>query len=412
MLKVLLPLLVSFSVFAQDIAISDLAFLVQKSDKLNIVFSSDVDKGKIIDFPDSYDEKSYLPIFKTILKANSLQLMDDSGIFYVSKIQTSSTSSQSGINPLTPNSPSLLPPPPLVAPQSQNGSLLQNSPMIVPSHIVNRVDMNFDYIPYTLKFLQLDNVKPILEFSGLQYVFSPITKTIIFKKTKQNKKTLTKTLTQIEELDTQKDQVTIKITIFDVDQTKLKKTGINPNISFDFGLINSTGALLTRASIPAFKSSLAFLQSNGVSDVFQSTSYLIADGEKLDFKKVVSMPFLDENYAVTAVTGSVNQSKKYKYKDIGFKVSTTPMIVDDTVYLDFSLEVGNVVSSGDLPVTSSTNISNKFSLKKGDVILLAGIQKDTITKSKSGLPFWFFDFLSLSSDSVENATFNISIEIL
>ncbi len=177
MLKVLLPLLVSFSVFAQDIAISDLAFLVQKSDKVNIVFSSDVDKSKIIDFPDSYDEKSYLPIFKTILKANSLQLMDDSGIFYISKIQTSSTSSQSGINPLTPNSPSLLPPPPLVAPQSQNGSLLQNSPMIVPSHIVNRVDMNFDYIHYTLKFLQFDNVKPILEFSRLEYVFSPITKT-------------------------------------------------------------------------------------------------------------------------------------------------------------------------------------------------------------------------------------------
>jgi type II secretory pathway component GspD/PulD (secretin) len=262
-----------------------------------------------------------------------------------------------------------------------------------------------------LKFLQLDNVKPILEFSGLQYVFSPVTKTIIFKETKYNKKSLIKTLEQIKSLDTEKDQVTIKITIFDISQNKLKKVGINPNLSFDFGLLNPTGALLTRASIPAFKSSLAFLQSNGVSNVFQSTSYLIADGEKLDFKKVVSMPFLDENYAVTAVTGSVNQSKKYKYKDIGFKVSTTPTIVYDTVYLDFTLEVGNVVSSGDLPVTAVTNIMNKFSLKKGDVILLAGIQKDTITESKSGLPS-FLNFFGLSSTTTDNNTFNISIEIL
>ncbi len=198
---------------------------------------------------------------------------------------------------------------------------------------------------------------------------------------------------------------------------KLKEVGINPSLNFDFSLLSQTGALLSGSSVGSFKGSLSFLENNGATKIITSSPFLISDNEKLDVKKTVSIPFLDENYVVTAVTGSTNQSKKYKYRDIGFTVSATPTIVGDVVYLDFSLNVGGVTSAGELPTTSQTSISNKFSVKKGEIVLLAGISKNSIINKKDTLPFIetipiLSDIFTKKSDSDTDETFNVSIEIL
>ncbi|MFA6396113.1 MAG: hypothetical protein WCW84_09105, partial [Sulfurimonas sp.] len=172
-----------------------------------------------------------------------------------------------------------------------------------------------------------------------------------FKENKLNKKLIHKLIEEIKTIDVKKDQVTLKITIFDTNLNKLREIGINPNLNFDFDVLTRAGALITGSAVNTFKGSLKFLQTSGATKVDQSTSYLISDAEQLDFKKVVSIPFLDENYVVSNTTGSTNQSKKYKYKEIGFKVLVTPTIVGDIVYLDFNLTVGNVVTSGELPTT-------------------------------------------------------------
>jgi type II secretory pathway component GspD/PulD (secretin) len=238
-----------------------------------------------------------------------------------------------------------------------------------------------------------------------------------FKENKLNKKLIHKLIEEIKTIDVKKDQVTLKITIFDTNLNKLREIGINPNLNFDFDVLTRAGALITGSAVNTFKGSLKFLQTSGATKVDQSTSYLISDAEQLDFKKVVSIPFLDENYVVSNTTGSTNQSKKYKYKEIGFKVLVTPTIVGDIVYLDFNLTVGNVVTSGELPTTSENSITNKFSVKKGDIVLLAGISKSSLINTTAGSPLLesipiLRDIFTQKSDSNIDETFNVSIEIL
>lgn len=405
MFKLILPFLISFSLYAQSITLADFAFIVQKKDNVDIVFSNDVQKTMKIDFPSDYSKSSYMPLFKTILSANNLSIRENDGIYIVSP----KSGDQVQLPEQSNNNLPLLAPPPLVNSVAQ--PLNASAPGVVP------LDYNVSFVSHKLDFLQFDNVKPLLDLAALPYSFSTVSKTITFKDNGKNSKLIKKLISAIKSIDIKKDQVTLKITIFDTNLNKLREIGVNPSLSFDFTLLSQTGALLSGSSVGSFKGSLSFLQNSGATKVIQSTSYLISDNDQLNFKKTVSIPFLDENYQVTAVTGSTNQSKKYKYKDIGFKVTSTPTIVGDMVYLDFSLSVEGVISSGDLPTTSENSITNKFSVKKGDIVLLAGISKNSIINKKDGLPFLenvpiLSDIFTHNSDSDTDETFNVSIEIL
>lgn len=406
MFRLILPLIISISLFAQSISLVDLAFIVQKKDKVNIIFSNDVPKTVLVDFPLNYSKPSYMPFFRSVIQANNLTIKDNDGIFLVSTaVALSDPSIPGGGTNL------LAPPPPLVGGPSLLAPLPSMSQGLIPV-----TDYKFSFVSHKLDYLQFDSVKALLEFSELPYSYSPVSKTITFKNNGKNTKLIKKLIAEIKSIDVLKEQVTLKITIFDVNLNKLREVGINPNLTFDFDLLSKTGALLSGTSTSAFKGSLAFLQNNGVTKVTQSTSYLISDSDQLDFKKVVSIPFLDENFALSNQVGT-NQSQKYKYRDVGFKVLVTPTIVGENVYLDFSLSVENVLTSGDLPTTSQNSIINKFSVKKGDIVLLAGISKNSIIESKDGLPFLesiplLNDIFTKKSNSNTEDTFNVSIEIL
>lgn len=405
MFRLILPLIISISLFAQSISLVDLAFIVQKKDKVNIIFSNDVPKTVLVDFPIDYAKSSYMPFFRSVIQANNLTIKDNDGIFLVSTAVAPSDQAIPG------GGTNLLAPPALVNAPSLSAPL---PPML--QGLTPGTDYKFSFVSHKLDYLQFDNIKSLLEFSELPYSYSPVSKTITFKDNGKNTKLIKKLIKEIKSIDVLKEQVTLKITIFDTNLNKLRQVGINPNLTFDFDLLSKTGALLTGSSIGQFKGSLAFLQNSGVTKVTQSTSYLISDSDELNFKKVVSIPFLDENFALSNQVGT-NQSQKYKYRDVGFKVLVTPTIVGENVYLDFSLSVENVLTSGNLPTTSQNAIVNKFSVKKGDIVLLAGISKNSIIETKDGLPFlesipFFNDIFTKKSNSNTDDTFNVSIEIL
>lgn len=281
----------------------------------------------------------------------------------------------------------------------------------------NSINPKTVFYTYTLKYLQYDNIKSLLDFTGVPYTYAPMSKTIIFKDSGELKKFIPKVIKQLEELDILKKQITLRITIFEVNINKLKTIGFDPNLNFDFSLLSQTGSLLSGSAVSSFKGSLAFLENNGVTTVSSSTSYLVADSEQLDFRKVVNLPFKDENYAVTN-QNATNQTVKYSYKPIGFKVLCTPTIVNDLVYLDFDLKIEDVLSNSDqLPTTSENSIKNKFSINKGDIVLLAGINKKSINDKDNGLPFlnklpFISSLFNQTSNTGLDQTFNISIEVL
>jgi type II secretory pathway component GspD/PulD (secretin) len=407
MLRFLLLSLISFSLYAQQIALSDLAFLVQKKDGINIIFGKDVSKTLLVDFPTNYKKPSYLPYFKSVLSANDMTLRDDGGLYIV----TLSAPPDNLSAPLLGDTskPPLLPPPPL---QQNNGFNSIPSPL----NSENSINYDVDFSSYKLKFLQFNDVKSLLEFSNIPYSFSPVSKTLTFKQDKKNKKYLKKLIQEIKSIDILKEQVTLKVTMFSTNQDKLRQVGFNPSLSYDFSLLSQSGALLSGDAVGLFKSSLKFLSQNDVSDIQTSTAYLISDNDKLDFKKVISIPVLDENFALTTDNGT-NQSKKFKYQDVGFKLIATPTIVGDVVFLDFSLTNGDILETGDLPITSENTIVNKFSVKKGDLIILAGLSKDTKNDDKTSIPFledipFLGDIFTQKITTTKKETFNISIEIL
>ncbi|MEW5832901.1 MAG: hypothetical protein AB1763_08690 [Campylobacterota bacterium] len=398
MFRFLFPILISVSLYAQSITLADLAFIVQKHDKISIVLASDVPKALKVDFPSVYRQSTYLPLFKSVLTANNLTITQSEGVYYVRPLNSDNSSSSS-------SSVSTLSPPPALVPVASASTSLDR----------NITDYKFSFESYKLKFLQVENVRPLLEFSGVPYSYSSVSKTIIFKVTDQTKKVIPKIIDQLKEIDIKKDQVTLKITIFDTNNEKIRDVGFTPSVSFDFSLFGQDGALLTGDAVASFKSSLKLLSSTGATNINQSSSYIISDSEKLDFKKVVSLPFLDEDFALTTDNGT-NQSRKFKYRDIGFKVVAVPTIVGDIVYLDFTLSVGGVLSSGDLPTTSENTISNKFSVKKGDIVLLAGISKDSLLNDTQSIPFLediplIGDIFTQKSKTDKKEFFNVSIEV-
>lgn len=411
MLRLILPLLISAALFAQSITLADLAFIVQKKDNVSIIFSSDVSKTMIVDFPNGYNKPTYLPLFKTILSANNLSFKESDGFYIVSIASNDPEPSNNILN--VPNDPILKAPPPLIssAPVVSNVSEYNPSP-----DQSDMIDYNASFVSHKLDYLQFDNVKPLLDFSGLPYSFSTVSKTITFKQNKKNKQLIFKLIDEIKLIDVKKDQVTLKITIFDSNAEKIREVGIDPSISFDFSLFSQSGAILSGDAVGAFKGSLNLLSSKGATNVSHATSYVISDGDLLDFKKVVSLPFLDENFALTTDNGT-NQSKKYKYRDVGFKIIATPTLVGDTCYLDFSLSIGSVLSSGDLPTTSENSIKNRFSIRRGEILLLAGVSKESLMNDSNSAPFLedipiLGEIFTYKQKTDSSEYFNVSIEII
>lgn len=424
MFRLFLILAISVFSYARDVALIDLAFLVSKKDGVSVIFAQDVSKTIIVDFPSDYKGKTYLPVFRSILKANGLDLKNDGGIYIVSTVKDSLVdvpvasgvfeSSSLSSAPVLSNKPVSITA--YTSPRVSQDSVPAQAFAPAPSSDPISSDFNVSFRTYKLDFLKIDDVKPLLDFSALPYSFSPVTKTITFKQDSKNSEYLCKLLDELESIDRVKNQVTLRITMFNTNQSKLRDVGFNPSLKADFSLMSKDGALFEGDGVLEFKASLNMLSQKGVTDVVSNTSYLIADNEKLDFKKVVSIPVLDENFALTTDNGT-NQTKKYRYKDVGFTVVAIPTIVGDTVYLDFSLTVGDVLSSGDLPTTTENTITNKFSVKKGSLILLAGLSKNEKNNQDDSIPFiedipFLKDIFTHSSKSVIDETFNISIEIL
>lgn len=431
MFRLISLLVISISLFAQTMSLSDLVFIVQKKDKINIIFASDVPKTFLVDLPLDYNKPTYLPYLKSLLYANGYKISNDDGIYIISNSNSQikdSFSNQTQPDDPTSDNNNFIQRKPQSFNQNNNQTYPSSAPHIDPvtgrpiifeSNNPQQPDLNNDlnisFSTQKLDYLQFENIKSFLDFSTVPYVYSNISKTIIFKQTSKNVCLIDNIKEQIEFLDIKKEQVTLKITIFSTNKEKIKEVGLSPSINFDFSLLSKSGALLTGNAVAEFKGSLHLLSTQGALDIIQSTSYLISDNDKLDYKKIISIPFLDENFVLTTNNGT-NQSKKYKYKDIGFKVLATPNIVGSTINLDFSLNYGEILSSGDYPITSDNSITNKFSVQKGDILLLSGLTKDSIDDKKDSLPFlesipFISDIFTHKTKSDKKEIFNISIEI-
>lgn len=420
------------SLFSSTLSLYDLGFLVSKTTGKSVIYSDKVDKNiKIIIAKKPLD---YLPLFKQSLKSNGYVLNSDKTFYYVTvpveKPKDSGVfGSLSSFGSASSSAP-LLPPPPLsstgggISVVSNGVPIYSNSlSSASPSFSLdsNRslssdLDDNITFKTLSLTYLKASDLNDSLAFSGFRFSVAANSKSVIFAVPQKKADLYNNFIDSIKALDIPHEQVTLKITVFDSNQNKLRDLGLSPVFNLDTGIGSATGSLFSGSFVSSFYSSLHALENKGVTSIKDSPTFLLSNNETLDFKSVLNVPFLDENINVTSETGT-NQSTKYTYKAVGFKVLVTPNIVNDIVYLDFSISFENVVTAGDRPTTSEKSIKNKFSLQKGDMIVLAGISKNSIKDSRDSLPFLnslpFLDnIFSRDQNSNIDETFNISIQVI
>lgn len=435
MIRLLLIFALSLPLFSSTLSLYDLGFLVSKSTGKSVIYSDKVDKNiKIIIASKPLD---YLPLFKQSLKSNGYALNSDKTFYYVTvpveKAKDSgvfSSLSSFGSAGSSSSSAPLLPPPPLsstgggISVVSNGVPIYSNSLSSASSSFSldsNRslsfdIDDNITFKTLSLTYLKASDLNDSLQFSGFRFSVAANSKSVIFAVPQKKVDLYNNFIDSIKALDIPHEQVTLKITVFDSNQNKLRDLGLSPVFNLDTGIGSATGSLFSGSFVSSFYSSLHALENKGVTSIKDSPTFLLSNNETLDFKSVLNVPFLDENINVTSETGT-NQSTKYTYKAVGFKVLVTPNIVNDIVYLDFSISFENVVIAGDRPTTSEKSIKNKFSLQKGDMIVLAGISKNSIKDSRDSLPFLnslpFLDnIFSRDQNSNIDETFNISIQVI
>lgn len=429
MIKILFVLLLSIPLFSSTLSLYDLGFLVTKTTKKSVIFSDNADKNiKIIIADNSIN---YLQVFKSALQSNNYTLTSYKTYFYVDvKKEIKDDGIFSSIMPQNPNQPSgnLLPPPPLVSSagginvtnggeslysgsfgSSSNSLSLPNSPSF---------DENISFKLLSLVYLKASDLNTSLNFCGFRYSVSNDSKNIIFAVPYSKNSLYKNFIDTIKSIDVPHEQVTIKITVYSAKTDKLRDLGLSPLFNLDSALtMNSiSGSFFSGAVIGSFYSSLHALENKEVVNISEAPIFLLSNNELLDFKSVVNVPFLDENVSV-ASQASTNQTSRFSYKPVGFKVFITPNIVNDTVYLDFSISFEDVLDKSNTPTTSEKSIKNKFSMKKGEMVVLAGISKNNTKTVKDRSPLFdylpFLDSIFQRDQNISlNESFNLSIEIL
>lgn len=443
MSKFILFIIFSFSAFATTLNIVDLGFLASKQIHKTFVFSASVDKNIKIVFNDT--PLDYYSLFQTVAKSNNFKLSINKTFIYVdiiaAKVDKKNTSDAIDLpanlflnhdHSTDKNSLNSFKMPDIASVDNSAIAVTNNGHSIYNQSFKtsfdnnlssrNVVDENISFCSYTLLYISPFDIEDTLKFSGFDYSISQNSKTIFFKVPQKKLKIFNAFIVALKSLDIERKQVVIKFTVFDSTDSFIKDVGLQSSLNLDSNLSidaskfsKSLGSIFTGSFVTSFYAHLHLSETNGKTTIADNPSFLVSDNQILNFESVVNMPFLDTDFAFSAVQGT-SQSKKYKYMPIGFKIVCKPSIVKDSIYLDLSLTYGSVVSGGDLPVTSEKTLKNLFVVHRGDLVLLAGISKDTFIKSNDSIPFlssipYLGKLFNHDSKNKTNEKLNIAIEV-
>ncbi|EQB39632.1 hypothetical protein M947_06460 [Sulfurimonas hongkongensis] len=290
---------------------------------------------------------------------------------------------------------------------------------------------NRDYI-YNLKYNTSKDCKKLLDFYNVKYSYLEDTSTFLISTT-ENDYSLIKSL--LEQTDKKKNQVTLKITIFEYNENELKERGLSSISKKDSDVIqtgdNTQGEFIkslidtiiapVNSSTLIYKSkdfnfALSLLDSDFLIDVKQSPFILARDNDKFNFKAVENIPYKTSSTTVENTTST--QSESIEYKDVGLVVSGVAYIYDDYVSLDLLLIVEDLIKSVDnVPSTYKRELKSLSNVNYGDVLLLSGLKRSKKEISDYSIPFisnipYLGEIFKYKSNSETLLNIAISIEVL
>ncbi|HEY0027047.1 MAG TPA: type II secretion system secretin GspD [Allosphingosinicella sp.] len=205
----------------------------------------------------------------------------------------------------------------------------------------------------------------------------------------------------LDKLDQPVAQVLIEATLAEVTLTNDLRYGINFRaLSGDASVANSgTGSGVPASIFPGFSVSLLGSTAQAVLNTLQSkTNVRVLSAPKLMVlnNQTATLQVGDQVPIITQQAQSVSAAgapivNTVELRDTGVILKVTPRVNDSgTIILDIAQEVSDVsqtTSSGiNSPTIQQRRIASTVATRSGQMIALGGLIRDSVTKTKSGIP--------------------------
>ena len=257
----------------------------------------------------------------------------------------------------------------------------------LPSLDLRRIDLS-NYV--------LDDVQRIISNFEINATYSKSSNSIFFR---ADEHIYDQIKDAVKSIDKQLEQVQFKLTITETNLKDIKDRGsklqslLKPlnhgDLAYYINLITSpytTNSNIVRNDSEGFFGVLNFLDTNGLTKIISSPFLTAKNHTEVYFSAVQNIPYLVQN-SQTSATQTTTQNS-YEYKDVGLKITLKPVILKDHVDFDLHLILEDLLSSSNTltPTTSKKELKSSYSLRRGDVLVLSGINKTNTVKRRNGIP--------------------------
>lgn len=381
MLKILMVFIISFQILwassedlnenLRDISLVDFIELVSTSNGVNIFVDEDLKKENISLFiPSSTDSQNLLFLFKNSLDKMGFTVSQFNDIYYLTK---------------------------------------------------KRESIYFTYF-IKLNNDSKDDVKEYLTFNTIKFQYIDSINSFIIFSLSDN---INQIKYDINNIDSIKKQVTLKFTILEFNKDDLEQIGLDTfnasSLSSDVKTVIQTLLNPSQSNKLIFNSSnfyysLKLFDEKKLLNVKQNPFVLVQHGKDFNFNAVTNMPFLSSK-VVTQASNYSNQTN-IDYKDVGLKINGKAFVFDSYVTVNLDLVIEDILSVVDnTPTTYKRQVKNITNLKKGEVLLLSGINQTKISNTDLKVPFlssipYLGEIFKYSSSSNINSSISIAVELV
>ena len=394
----LLCLLVSSS-FADKIEVSlrEFASMVATQNKVNILIQESIDDEKATFMVGDKNNSIYLPAFKKMLFLKGFDFKEDkkNSFYFIEKI-----------------------------PEKVKEEKKEPEPIKDIFHSI------------TLKNTVFPDVENLLKLYEAKYSYVSSTNTVAFFCKPEYLERIKK---EIASLDVAFPQVQFKITVLETNLNDLKERGLNlsgymqsgtvsddkenqKTVSFNYflNLITMPYTATTNVlenSKSGFYGVLRYLNQEGVTKILNSPVVTARSHSEASFSSGQNLPFLVGTNSYS--NASTTTSNSYQYKDVGLKILIKPIIINDNINFDLTLTLEDILSGVETktPITSKKELKSTYTLKKGELLVLSGINKETQLDNSFGVPilkdiFIVGELFKFESKSMLTSVISITIEVL
>lgn len=280
-----------------------------------------------------------------------------------------------------------------------------------------------------------NDVENLLKIYQSSYTYITSTNTVAFFCKPEH---LEKIKKEVFALDVYSPMVQFKITVLETNVNDLKDRGSNlsayiqtvdtstkdapttQSMNYFVNLITmpySASNNVLSNSKSGFYGVLKYLNQNGYTKIQNSPVITASSNTEASFSNVKNIRYIVNTS--TYSMASTSSANSYQYKDVGTKIVLKPMVLGNDIKFDLSLTVEDVISGEDTgsPTTSKKELKSSYTLQKGELLVLSGINTDKNLDSSYGIPvlqdIWFLgNFFKFESKSSTQSVITITIEVL